>query len=317
MGTILGIAIGVFVTILVARYYFKRTVSKKLSVYLSLNNRLFAGIESDVKKNLEFTYNTEEVKELQQIELIVANDGERAIRDCIEPLTIQISKQVKILDASILHRQPSDLHIKITAEDKGDNTASIKCEFPLLNSGEFFLIKLLLDGYINRSDLKCNILAEDLPRSFQTKHLPLSATREPKREVEWGGIVLGLVFLIITCAICLLLWNYYNLKPSIFPFPWQNFQPSWVETTALIIVSITVLGFSLIGIAALIGIAFGEFFEWGPSFPLPEELRGRSYVLTPLPSLRERQHDLIAKPDSSPDIMSTRETEQVPSNEDS
>jgi hypothetical protein len=287
MGTLLGVLIGVTATILVARYYFTRTVNKKLSVYQILNNRLFEGIESNVKRNLEFKYNAEIVNELQQIDLIIANDGERAIRDCIEPLTLKISKPVRILDASILHRFPLDLKVKLSTNSQNDESVSIKCEFPLLNSGEFFFVKLLIDGYINRSDINCNILADDLPRSFQIEYLPSSAIREPKRRVEWFGIGLGGFFLMSNFAICYLVWNYYQLKPSIFPIPWQNFQPSWVETPLFVILLLYVLLFTLIGMVAIFGMGFEEFFDKHPRFPLPEELRSRSYKRASFRAFRE------------------------------
>jgi hypothetical protein len=296
MGTLLGIVIGVSATILVARYYFTRTVNKKLNVYQTLNNRLFEGIESNVKKNLEFKYNGEIVKELQQIDLIIANDGERAIRDCIEPLTLQISKPVRILDVSILHRFPSDLRVKLSTEAQRGETASIKCEFPLLNSGEFFFVKLLLDGYVNRADIKCNILADDLPRSFQINHLPSSAIKGPKRRVEWSGVVMGGFFLMVAFAICLLVWNYYQLNPSIFPIPWQNFQPSWIETPTLIFLSFIVLCFTLIGMVVIFGMGFEDFFGKHLRFPLPEELRSRSYKFASFSEFRELKRSKVEEP---------------------
>ncbi len=187
-----------------------------------------------------------------------------------------LKSPTKTLDASILHKDPADLQI-IIAQDEQDDIPIVRCEFPLLNSGEFFMLKLLLDGYIQRSDIECHILVDDVPRSFSAKLLPKSAVTEPKRKIEWTGVTIGLFFLLLVYAFSLILWNYYNLKPSIWPFPRTDFQPSWVETPALIVATFGILLMALIGFVGLIGMGFEEFLSRHPRFPLPENLRGRSY----------------------------------------
>jgi hypothetical protein len=276
MGTLIGIIIGIAATILVARYYFRRSINKRISVFVTQSNRIFAGIEQEVRKQLAFHYKGKEINELQQINLIVANDGDRAIRDCIEPLTLRLKKSTTILDATVLHREPPDLQIKI-AQDRDDNMPIVRCEFPLLNAGEFFMLKLLLDGYIKRSDIECHILVDDLPRSFSAKLLPRSAVTEPKRKIEWIGVIMGLSFLVVVASFSLILWNYRTLKPSIWPYPWAGFQPSWIETPALTIAAFGLMFMMLIGLVSLIGMGFEDLFSRHPRFPLPEELRGRSY----------------------------------------
>jgi hypothetical protein len=209
----------------------------------------------------------------------MGHDGDRAIRDCIEPLTLRLKKTTTILDASILYREPSDLQIRIS-QDRDENMPIVRCEFPLLNAGEFFMLKLLLDGYMQRSDIECHILVDDVPRAFKAKLLPRSALTEPKRKIEWAGAIMGSSFLLVVASLSLLLWNYYILKPSIWPYPWANFCPSWIETPALVFGILSLLFLTLCGIVELIGIGFEDFFSRYPRFPLPEELRGRSYRFT-------------------------------------
>ena len=290
MGTIVGIIIGVAATVLVAQYYFRKTINKQISVFVTLSSRVFAGLEPQVRSKLEFHYSGKEITELQQIDMIIANNGDRAIRDCIEPLALHFKKKTTILDASIIHRDPSDLQVTIVPGER-DNLPVVRCEFPLLNTGEFFLLKLLVDGYISRKDIECKILADDLPRSFSAKLLPMAAVTEPKRKVEWTGVILGSVFLLGVASGSLILWNYYNVKPGIWPFPWSNFQPTWIETPALVIGVLGLFLMALLGLFALIGMGFEEFFTRHPRFPLPEELRGRSYRI-PRPSvLAGAQHE--------------------------
>ena len=280
MGTIIGILAGVAATIVVARYYFRRTINKQISVFVLLSNRVFAGIDQDVRKKLAFHYANKEIAELQQIDLIITNDGDRAIRDCIEPLQIVLKGDTIILDASVLHRQPNDLQV-IIEQQKNDDSAVVVCKFPLLNSGEFFMLKLLLDGYVSRSEIECRILVDDLPRSFATKSLPPNATTEPKRKIEWVGVALGSIFLLGVAAQATFVWSYYELKPSISPFPWNQFSPTWIETSALIILSLGAFFMMILGLILLIGMGFEEFFKLHPRFPLPEELRSRKYRFPP------------------------------------
>lgn len=100
---------------------------------------------------------------------------------------------------------------------------------------------------------------------------------EPKRRVEWVGVIVGSILLLVVAAGAIALWNYYNLKPAILPYPWAEFKPSWIETPALAILAIGLLFMAIIGLVLLIGMGFEEFFARYPRFPLPEELRGRSY----------------------------------------
>ena len=232
-------------------------------------------------------------------------------------MTLQISKSVRILDVSILHRFPSDLKVKLSTDSQNDDSVSIKCEFPLLNSGEFFFVKLLLDGYINRPDIECNILADDLPRSFQIEHLPSSAIKEPKRRVEWFGVGLGGLFLIASLAICFLAWNYYQIKPSIFPIPWQNFQPSWIETPLLVFLLIFVLFSTLIGMVSIFGMGLEDFFYKHPRFPIPEELRSRSYRLATFRVFRAFREIERSRKEGLLDVKNPDEIKKTDSEEDS
>ncbi len=68
MGTLIGAIIGVAATIIVARYYFRRSTNKRISVFVTLNNRIFSGIEKDVRKNWTFT--TRERKSMNYNKLI-------------------------------------------------------------------------------------------------------------------------------------------------------------------------------------------------------------------------------------------------------
>jgi hypothetical protein len=113
--TAVGVLIGALVTVFASRYYFRRSVSKRLGFYSLLNSLVFEGIAPDVRDQLQFRFQGREVKELQQVVFLVANDGERAIRDVIELPTILVPADVEILDASIVYRQPEGLKADVVA----------------------------------------------------------------------------------------------------------------------------------------------------------------------------------------------------------
>lgn len=301
MGTILGIIIGVAATILVARYYFQRSVNKSLGVFTTLSNRVFAGIEKEVKEKLEFHYDGEEIDELQQIDLIVANDGDKSIRDCIEPLSFRFKKKTKILDVSIVYRSPKTLQVEIN-QQSANAMPQVNCEFPLLNSGEFFMIKFLVDGYVSSSDIECRILVDDIPREFSIKPLPLAAVRDSKPKVEWAGVAAGLLSLVGVTALAITIWNYYSLKPAISPYPWSEFSPAWLETPFLLILVLGGLLMTFIGVILLVGIGFEDFFKKHPRFPLPEELRGSKYSFPDLSEIEEISVEDLERirPDQTP-----------------
>src|SRR5690554_5876729 len=132
MEAIIGGIIGIIATVLVSRYYFKRTINKSITPYIITNNSIFAGIDHSVRPNLKFTFQEKEITDLHQLEFIIANDGEKAVSNCIEPLSLTFSKDVEILDSTILYKEPQDLDAKVEIIETDSNYKLLfKC--PLLN----------------------------------------------------------------------------------------------------------------------------------------------------------------------------------------
>lgn len=275
MSTVIGIVIGIAATIIVSRYYFKRSINKSIAVYLTLNSRIFAGIEPSVREQLEFYFRDEEVRDLSQIEFIIANDGERALRDFIQPLSVELPEGVKILDASILYRKPEQLIAEVEQTRSANGRAELSFRFPLLNQGDFFLVKLLINGRLKYPDLEFHILADDLPRVIQPKRLPHGSTTASKG-IDWSGIVVGGVFLLLGLSQAYAMYLLYRARPQSFPLPWQSFAPDALTLIALVFWSIGIIAILLVGLIILLaGSGFEEFYGRHPRFPLPSELRHR------------------------------------------
>ncbi len=271
MGTIVGIVIGVIATILVSHHYYRRSTRRSLTPYRVLSSDVFAGIEPDVREQLHFSFRDREVKDLHHLEFLVANDGDRAISNLIEPLTLDLPSGVEVLDASILHRNPRTLQasIKVT---KSESQQGVVLEFPLLNKNEF-------------ERMPFTLLAEDLPRRLAFKWLPPSSLRERKVVSEGAAIAVGVAMIAMAAAEGLGFFMLRGYRPDLFPYPWTTFQLSW--TSAFL------LSFGLLGAAALavfgaifaVGIGLEELWSRGPRFPLPKEFR-KGHLEIPLELLR-------------------------------
>jgi len=272
--TALGIILGAIATVLVSRYYFRRTVSKSIGVFGLLNSFVFAGIASDVRKLLHFRFEDREVDELQQMVFLVANDGERAIRDVIEPLTLRIPPDVEILDASIVHRHPEGLQVEITINSHPPTGSDISLQFPLLNKREFFVVKMLISGTLVSNELSFRILSDDLPRTLKISSIPPGALEDAGFKFEWGLAFAASVVLLFATWTGYSMYLLYGTRPELFPFPWSSFVIS-VESLALLIPAIImILLLSLLGLAMMGAAVFGGTFPpaKGPRFPLPKEL---------------------------------------------
>lgn len=279
METLIVLVIGVIATVAVSHYYFRRTVSKRISVYLTLRNSVLAGIDAGVRDQLKFHFGKEEVTELYQLGFIVANDGERAVSNCIEPLSLRLPGHVKLLDTSVIHRNPKDLSVRAGQEVSQAGRVTLKWAFPLLNKGDFFVVKLLLSGTIEEKQLLFHILADDLPRTLSSTWLPPAATENTRGRVEWVGVISGAVLLTIAAACTYCGYLLTLTQPQLFPYPWSTFTPSWTSTPAVLVGAVGVFFLIILGCVLFVGMGFEGVFRRHPKFPLPPELRGAGYRL--------------------------------------
>jgi hypothetical protein len=164
----------------------------------------------------------------------------------------------------------------IRIDGSGDR---IKFSLPLLNKGDYFFIKCLINGKLNPFDISFHTLAEDLPRSLFIDWLPPDATRKQKPEIDWEAVFAGLGVVIIAASFGYALYLLWASKPEIFPIPWNTFKGTFTNWCMVIIWSIgcIVLGFA--GIALSFRVGMERFFKMPPKFPLPEELRSRGWML--------------------------------------
>lgn len=267
------LVIGVLVTILVSRYYFQRTITKSLTPYIHNSSQVLSWIDPIVRGELKVSFREEEVKDLTLMEFIIANDGERSIRDCIEPLSVLLPKEAKLLDASILHKYPSELNVRIISEEQKDGSTKIQFPFPLLNRGDFFLTKLLVKGNLEAGDLVFHILVDDLPPTLKAKSIPIRTTSDENAKVDWSAIGVGMFMVAIGLASAYVLFRLWKLDPRSFPYPWSTYNFSVLPAIAMGVFVLSILVWFGVGIAFGIDEGFSGVLKRRQYFPLPEQYR--------------------------------------------
>lgn len=97
------------------------------------------------------------------------------------------------MDASILHVAPEGREVRIV-----QSQTSVAFTFPLLNAGEFFITKLLLQGRARPKDFKFSITDDELPPMLDAVELPPDLIEgEKKRQFEMELLVIGMVLTAI------------------------------------------------------------------------------------------------------------------------
>jgi hypothetical protein len=197
-----SIIVGVIATIWVSNHYFRRSKRKSLTPYIQFSTSVFRGVDPTVRDALKIEYKEVPINDLFEIQFLIANTGERSIRDLISPLTLHVPEGSQILDASILHVHPKGREVSISV--KGSETIF---DFPLLNSDEFFITKILLEGEPKDKDFNFSISVDDLPPTLKPRFLPrdLVDTGE-KRKFEIGLLVGGFVCLALGSSLAGLIY---------------------------------------------------------------------------------------------------------------
>jgi len=226
--------LGVVVTILVSRYYFLRSVDKDITAYVQFSSAPLGKIHPKVRSDLKILYQNHPIENLYEIQFLIANTGEKAIRDIIRPLTLSLPEKAELLDASMLHISPTGRDVSLKSKDDG---REISFEIPLLNKGEFFIFKLLLNGDVSANDFEFTITADDLSPVFRPKPLPGDSIGTFQKTnnsgvAHFGLLVASIIFLSMGVSSVITIATFWQRNPnfdiyhplSFFAgFEWINF----------------------------------------------------------------------------------------------
>jgi len=296
-----SLIIGVVATVWVSRYYFKRTTDKSLTPYLQFVSSLFDGVDPSVRESLKIAYKGTAVTELLEVQFLIANTGERPIRDVIAPLTLSIPENCYLLDASLLHISPEgrEVEIKHTPE-------AVVFRFPLLNTGEFFITKLLLQGKAKADEFKFTVTVDDLPPVLHAVRMPPDLIEgERKREFEWEPLVIGSILTVIGAAVAALIYlQWPALSQSWKQGLLASFRENWLELVSSVVAAIPTLLLLVAGPMLCVG-AFTDFsFPKRRRFRVPDSLHRRRFFRNlPPPEILE---ELQAEANNA--LQATRET---------
>jgi hypothetical protein len=104
--SVISMLIGAGATILATRYYYRRSVEKELTPFLQFKSNVLDHIDDEVKSDLDIEYKGVRVERLQQVQFLIANTGERAIKEPIKPLSLHIDGEIEVMDANLLYAHP-------------------------------------------------------------------------------------------------------------------------------------------------------------------------------------------------------------------
>lgn len=205
---------GIIASVWASAYYFRKLVRKSLTPYIQFYSSPFIGIADDVKKTLQISYNGMPIDELFEIQFVIQNTGDKAVCNLMEPLSFEIPAECTLLDASLLHCDPKELKISLNIEA---NRRSFSIDFKLLNSRDFFVLKVLLNGVPEIKNLKFNILVDELPPVLTAVQLSTDAiSTSTKKPIEFSLLGIGLFLLFF--GLVLIAHVYYGSHSHSFDF---------------------------------------------------------------------------------------------------
>jgi len=205
---------GVVSTILVSHYYFRRSLNKSLTPYIQFSSSPLDNIDTTVRKDLNLKYRDRPIENLHEVQFLIANTGDNCIRDVIEPLSLLVPKKCELLDASILHISPKGRKVDLEISENKDK---IRFIFPLLNSGEFFIAKVLMNGIPEEKEYGFSIAVDELPPVLTSKRLPYDCiATSRKQKFEFSLLIFGFILMIFGLAVSILIYK-----------SWPLFIPSW------------------------------------------------------------------------------------------
>jgi hypothetical protein len=147
-----------------------------------------------------------------------------------------------------------------------------------LNKGDFFLVKLLLDGVLEPMELKFEITAEDLPPIIKPKLLPSALLTSKEPRIDWPAIVVGMLLLVISFASGFSTYIMYQAQQelsSLFPF-----SHGTSSTLAFAIFMLCLFGSVLLfgaALAFIVGIGLEGVKR--QRFPLPANLNYSPFTI--------------------------------------
>lgn len=245
MESIISFIFGGILTILVGWIFYRKSIKKvSLTSTLDYFSKLFDNVDQEIKKDLRILYKENEIEHLYTVQFTIENNGNKPIRDLLEPLTLKIPEEFEIMDATISEIKPEGRKINLKQNLEKNK---INIDFPLLNSKELFVLRILFKGdvtqYLREKQNKKygkdseyritrnHFLEKDIIDDFEMKitvdELPpvleIIKNKPEKKEDKELGSGLNIFHLILGLSICYSLWIFTNEIPENYIFDYREF----------------------------------------------------------------------------------------------
>ncbi|WP_419212609.1 hypothetical protein ACNR9Q_00430 [Maribacter sp. X9] len=293
--TVGGIIVGAVITYIVSKYFFNKSLKEKsLTPFLQFTSRLFSDLDPELKEELIVTYKDHKIDNINQVQFLIANDGDIPIKDIIEPLRLIIPKENRVFSANIIHIEPEGRNIDYEIIETEDQNI-IEFSIPLLNSGEFFVVKLLLQDSLpseskeekekqNKITYSFTITADDLQPNLKISRLPYSYyEEEKKKKYNWTGFWFGIIFGVLLTAIIGIIYSFKHFAKELYLFSFNNFfngETFSIYNVFILLLALLAIVFLLITIVGIVQAISELTPNKKPKFKVPSKLRkgrARSY----------------------------------------
>jgi hypothetical protein len=275
LATVISLFLGFVTSLLISRYYFVRQFKHRLGVYLHSASNLLEGASPDVREAMAVSFRGQSVASLSEIVLLIANEGAHPIRDVIRKLTLEVPDSGTLLDAVVVHVHPTGR--LVSAAPSGN---AVTLNFDLLNAGDYFILKLLIDGNVSPRNLTLSISAEGLPPTLEPEFANYNVTDKAPKRLE-GGLLLGATALaLIPASIAVLIANLRDLRPQAFPF--SGFVASALNFLILgAAIIVALVGLLVLVLSLMMGAAavLGGSFPRSPTYVLPSHIARRGHFI--------------------------------------
>lgn len=156
---------------------------------------------------------------------------------------------------------------------------SVSFVFPLLNSGEFFVTKLLLQGRAQPKDFSFSITVDDLPPNVSAVPLPydLIDTGE-KRHFASDLLIIGIILFLVGISFVGLLFGHWTALQSCWTQGIIATLPEhWILMLSATVAVIPTVILLVVGPMMIVGSFTNFSFPKRRRFRLPEDIGRRRF----------------------------------------
>ena len=141
--SLIALIIGALVTILVSKFYYKKSKEKtSLRILLEYESEVFWDVDDDVKEDFQLEFQGKQVKELLEVNFIIFNNGNTPIINPIKPLALHFKHGYEIYDCKITKIKPElrEVEVRVLQEDN-----RIEFDFEILNPADLFEVRAFIE----------------------------------------------------------------------------------------------------------------------------------------------------------------------------